>query len=530
MACDIGKVSTRHYEIEPVEEDADPKPKRKGTKNKSQKSTAMGNKSKKAKTAAKETTKQTAPTRTVVGPEENRKSLQTTLPGTAGSSSGPSAKRFDDLPPPRMEETPAVTGAKITGGVSPVPTTESGAIAEAGASQSGSLVELKENMTKAFISISDLNGDYRKQQEELILLRKDFVLLKNEVEGLRHSKPGPSTSTISSECFTSLRAGKIMFNLVKRWLVQVTEDSIAATGKDPPVYPTRLPYHHKLPSLTEEGQVKDILRSELVAALKLDPSLITDEVYNDAFNLTGEPPEGEGIFQKFQRLRRQLKSDVTHKKIKDFVEARQVSNVKTRAQWRLNESGSGSLLSPKKKPATSSGPTAGSPKAGESGESDAEDEEEERDDTEQRPKDAKSSAVVQEQGGEGDCDEQDGTEGSDQEDESSEDEESKCFFFKEECSGMLYDAVFKSKNPFDARNGPRVLSLYQLAMLDYFVTTRARGGVTRSKAATGNDPDIFETVEGICDVVDKAVKKIGGMDKRLCECCHVVDLFGYPTP
>ena len=243
-----------------------------------------------------------------------------------------------DLPadPPRAETTPAASSPGPSKGRHPV----IAAMTEAGEQDDIEMTPFEQRLSKHYFMLSDNH----------IELRRQVVMLQERVSHLESSRAQlPEKKESPSENFEVTLLGssnRLLSDIVNLWMLGMDLRGVLPITDQgwPPSFQSKLPYHYAFPLLCTEEEVAVPLRRALFFALNISESVERNEVFQRLFQQRrskSTKKEGdelsavEGLFQKYQRLRRQVKNDKIGKPVLHYVQEKSLLPLEAPSDWRV---------------------------------------------------------------------------------------------------------------------------------------------------------------------------------------------------
>lgn len=193
--------------------------------------------------------------------------------------------------------------------------------------------------TRQFFILSDANFEMRRRIDQL----------QARIEALeKGAAVQPSKDAATAESFLldlKNAANNMLPELVTSWFLGMDLRGVVSTeDKDcPPAFYTKLPFHYYFAALSTEPETREPLRKTLYAAISATETPERDAIFKKYFEHRGkkqekgkgkDPTEYEGIFQMYQRLRRQDKNDKIGKPVKVYVDKLKIAPLQAPHHWR----------------------------------------------------------------------------------------------------------------------------------------------------------------------------------------------------
>ena len=173
-----------------------------------------------------------------------------------------------------------------------------------------------------------LSRSYFSLAAEVVELRQDLGALRVEVEKLKKDHLAPLEKRTDEDLgVTLLGASSKISDVVDLWMLRMDPRGIMRSTDEvfPPIFLTKLPFHYALPVLATEEEVAAPLRRELFRRLNMKESDERNAVFERLFQQRKTKPKtkmndstAEGFFQRYMRMRRQVKNDKIGKPVLSY--------------------------------------------------------------------------------------------------------------------------------------------------------------------------------------------------------------------
>ena len=192
-------------------------------------------------------------------------------------------------------------------------------------------VGFEQRLSRHFFSLS----------EQVMDLRRDLQALQGEVlqlkaqDKLDQDKDKEKVASIELSLMTAF---KPLSAIVDSWMLQMKSEGILPTDDKAlrPCFQTKLPFHYAFPFLNTETDVEEPLRKEIFKQVGVKLSEASKRAFHRLYleRKVKNTESFEGFFQKYMRLRRQVKNDKIGKPVLQFAETNSITRLEKPCGWR----------------------------------------------------------------------------------------------------------------------------------------------------------------------------------------------------